>query len=612
MSGMGESALEGASEQDATSSRHVSQIVAALLATAAVVYAAWVGELILAWGDLDPVTSYVSELSATGESASGLWRAVDALAGTLVALASFLALRRGRERVATVGPGRWRRRRGRPVADSSPDAATATPTTATPTTATPATFSAPSASAAGPSAVATSRLSPWPAIGWWALLVFGVATVFDAANPLSCAATADAACAAREAIGDVPLSHRIHTYTSSIAGAALLLAVVVLTRVGAAERIPAAPFLVLAAGDTCPGRCGPSPRSRRWRRGPRSSASPNGSSSSPDRPGSWGGACRACARRDSARRAPECDRMSHPLEVVITGSPAGPPVLLCPGLGMAAASWHRVAADLARDHAVITYDRPGLGRQGHLRPAGPPNLRIELTRLAHAIDAWRAVAADPAQPVVLVGHSMASFWVEAFARLHPDVVRGIVLVDGSIEEAPRPPTPGATTLLTWLGGTIAAVPGLLRTAGAALLEDAAYLGMAADLHAVRAWNPLPHVPIVVLAATRTGATHWERRWLRCQEEGAARFDAELDAEQPGESDVRFEVVRRSGHRVMRDAPESITRPSEVSTRGARSTHEGQTRARSTQAAQCGRRAARRLCPICGTRISGNGRIGFEI
>lgn len=57
MSGMGESALEGASEQDATSSRHVSQIVAALLATAAVVYAAWVGELILAWGDLDPVTS---------------------------------------------------------------------------------------------------------------------------------------------------------------------------------------------------------------------------------------------------------------------------------------------------------------------------------------------------------------------------------------------------------------------------------------------------------------------------------------------------------------------------------------------------------------------------
>ena len=150
MSGMGESALEGASEQDATSSRHVSQIVAALLATAAVVYAAWVGELILAWGDLDPVTSYVSELSATGESASGLWRAVDALAGTLVALASFLALRRGRERVATVGPGRWRRRRGRPVADSSPDAATATPTTATPTTATPATFSAPSASAAAP------------------------------------------------------------------------------------------------------------------------------------------------------------------------------------------------------------------------------------------------------------------------------------------------------------------------------------------------------------------------------------------------------------------------------------------------------------------------------
>lgn len=188
--------------------RHVSQVVAALLAAAAVVYAAWVVELLVAWGDLDPVTSYVSELSAVGEPASGVWRAVDALAGTLVALASLLALRRGRGRVISIGPGRWRRKRAR--RDTPP--------------------------------------SPWPAIGWWALLVFGVATVLDAANPLSCAATADAACAAREAIGDVPISHRVHAYTSSIAGAALLVAIVVLTRIGVAERVPAAPVLLVAAG----------------------------------------------------------------------------------------------------------------------------------------------------------------------------------------------------------------------------------------------------------------------------------------------------------------------------------------------------------------------------
>lgn len=243
-----------------------------------------------------------------------------------------------------------------------------------------------------------------------------------------------------------------------------------------------------------------------------------------------------------------------PLDVVITGSPAAPPVVLSPGLGMSAASWHRVVRDLAADHAVITYDRPGLGRQGHLRPLGPPSLRDELSRLDRAIDGWRAVAADPARPVVLVGHSMASFWVEAFARLHPRVVRGLVLVDGSIEEAPGPPAPGATTLRTWLGSVIAAVPGLLRTAGVALLEDAAYLGMAADLHSIRAGHPLPPVPIVLLAATRTGSTRWERRWLTRQEEWARR----LDIEQPGQSDVRFEVVKRSGHRVMRDAPERIS------------------------------------------------------
>lgn len=211
---------------------HVSRVVAALLATAAVVYAAWVGELLLAWGDLDPVTSYVSELSAAGEPASGMWRAVYALAGALVALVSVLALWRGRGRLVSIGPGRWRRRRSRSVGTV---ASTASTSTAAP-------------SALPPESTATPPLSPWPAIGWWALLVFGVATVLDAANPLSCAATADAACAAREAIGDVPLSHRIHTYTSSIAGAALLVAIVVLIRVGIAERVAAAPFLLLAAG----------------------------------------------------------------------------------------------------------------------------------------------------------------------------------------------------------------------------------------------------------------------------------------------------------------------------------------------------------------------------
>lgn len=54
-------------------------------------------------------------------------------------------------------------------------------------------------------------------IGWWALALFAVSTAADAVLPLSCAPSADAACAAAEAAGSVPLSHRLHVVSSTLA-----------------------------------------------------------------------------------------------------------------------------------------------------------------------------------------------------------------------------------------------------------------------------------------------------------------------------------------------------------------------------------------------------------
>lgn len=247
-----------------------------------------------------------------------------------------------------------------------------------------------------------------------------------------------------------------------------------------------------------------------------------------------------------------------PLAIAIAGSPSAPAVMLCPGLGMAASSWRRVERDLAADHAVVTYDRPGLGRQRHRRPLHPPTLDGEMARLGLALRAVDAVAghapAEHVVPAVLVAHSMAAFWVEAWARIHPETVRGLVFVDASIEETPAPRSGVWTSLRAGVGALAAVMPGPMRTGGAALLEDAAYHGMAADLEVIRGNHPLPCVPIVLLAATVTGATRWERRRLGRQKAWAQR----LETEQLGRgSQVRYEVVRRSGHRVMRDAPERI-------------------------------------------------------
>ncbi|MBK7722008.1 MAG: DUF998 domain-containing protein [Austwickia sp.] len=138
-----------------------------LIACGGLLYATWVAVSLLVPVGLDPVTSYVSELSATDQPASALLRVSDALSGVLVGI--------------------------------------------------------------GAAAILSGRTSHPERAGWLALAVFGAATIADAAAPLSCAATADLRCAAAEAAGAVPLTHVIHAGTSAVAGAALALAVVLLS-----------------------------------------------------------------------------------------------------------------------------------------------------------------------------------------------------------------------------------------------------------------------------------------------------------------------------------------------------------------------------------------------
>ncbi|KUF15425.1 hypothetical protein AT728_29485 [Streptomyces silvensis] len=64
--------------------------------------------------------------------------------------------------------------------------------------------------------------------GWAGVVVFGAATAADSRLPLSCAPTADAACAARERAGAVPLTHAAHAVSSSVAVAGALVGMVLL------------------------------------------------------------------------------------------------------------------------------------------------------------------------------------------------------------------------------------------------------------------------------------------------------------------------------------------------------------------------------------------------
>ncbi|MFF2307684.1 DUF998 domain-containing protein [Streptomyces sp. NPDC058128] len=200
---------------------NVTRASAALLALGALAYTAWVLEAVLRTG-LDPVRTYVSELAASDQPFGTFFRATDLVSGALVLAGAVLGWagtwRRGTRGIGhreTRGSGhRWASEAG-PAGEPwavRPHASEA---------------AGPYSPDGGP--VRRRVREPWSVLGWGALALFGAATVADSRLPLSCAATTDPACAAREAAGLVPATHTAHAVSSGLAMTGALLALVALT-----------------------------------------------------------------------------------------------------------------------------------------------------------------------------------------------------------------------------------------------------------------------------------------------------------------------------------------------------------------------------------------------
>ncbi|CAM5562166.1 hypothetical protein SABIM44S_04257 [Streptomyces abikoensis] len=261
-----------------------------------------------------------------------------------------------------------------------------------------------------------------------------------------------------------------------------------------------------------------------------------------------------------------------PLHVLCEGS--GPVCVLSAGLGMGWFDWEPVVPLLAPHRTVVRFDRPGLGFSAP--PVEPPTAAGEADRIAGVLDALGLRG-----PATVVGHSLAGFHAEAFARLHPQRTAGIVLVDGSVEEDPRPaPARELRTTAAHARGAVVAAAGLPRALGPALrrltvrassvgrkdpapadlvrrtygtgrvvrallMENARYRDVAAELDALRESRPMPPVPVSVLAASPGTGSWLERRWLERQRALAERLDG------------RFEAVAPAGHLLMYDRPQAV-------------------------------------------------------
>ena len=145
----------------------------------------------------------------------------------------------------------------------------------------------------------------------------------------------------------------------------------------------------------------------------------------------------AVAARGDARAYPPPGQMVDVggyrlhLQCVGTGSPT---VVLDAGLGGTSLDWSLVQTELGQTTRVCAYDRAGMGwSESGPQPRTPEQNARELHTLL--------TNAGLEGPYVLVGHSLAGKNVRMYARLYPEQVAGMVLIDARSEyvDARTPP-----------------------------------------------------------------------------------------------------------------------------------------------------------------------------
>jgi len=111
----------------------------------------------------------------------------------------------------------------------------------------------------------------------------------------------------------------------------------------------------------------------------------------------------------------------HKLHIDCTGT-GSPTVVLEPGLGEPSTAMAWIAPDVAATTRVCVYDRAG---RGWSESAGAPQDGVAVATDLHTL----LDRAGEHGPYVLAGHSAGGLYVLNFARLYPDDVAGVALLD---------------------------------------------------------------------------------------------------------------------------------------------------------------------------------------
>ncbi|GCE07270.1 alpha/beta fold hydrolase [Dictyobacter aurantiacus] len=285
------------------------------------------------------------------------------------------------------------------------------------------------------------------------------------------------------------------------------------------------------------------------------------------------------AEAKDRRRYPPPGRLidvgGHRLHYLDMGK-GGPTVVLDSGLGCSMLDWCYIQPAVARFTRVCAYDRAGYGwSEPGPKPRSAGRIVDELLTLLRR-------GGIPG-PYVLVGHSLGGLHMQLFARRHPELVAGLVLIDASpLDQRRRVPRPARARwlqqqlrwqLFCWSSPLLARI-GVVRLqkrlqrpktgptrypatvqpiAEAQRLRSRAFDWTFGEARAierseeeVRTAPAFPPIPLIVLAAENSSSGAIQQLWLQLQGEQALLSP---------ESSLR--IVKQSGHFIQIDQPDSV-------------------------------------------------------
>lgn len=224
------------------------------------------------------------------------------------------------------------------------------------------------------------------------------------------------------------------------------------------------------------------------------------------------------------------DRGELERHVVGTGKPV---VVFQSGLGDGLGVWSAVQAGLPRDITSIAFSRAGYGRS-----AARDGERSPCVAAAELRAGLRQAGLVP--PYVLVGHSLGGLYQFAFAKLYPEEVAGIVLVE--------PTHPQHWSRMQQDAPAMALV---VRTARMAAFSPTMRREFDDQQHCLDGFDsrPSPHVPTRVLV---------RGRFVPPEVGAFERMSRDLWREWPTVLHVReVEPVEGTGHYVQKERPAAV-------------------------------------------------------